>query len=185
MTVTRARPTADQVTVIERRLLERPDDIRAAARGFAKAFKEQADELRRSKPNEPDRLAQWDDLIAFFEKMAAGLGDLADALDQAFKTPVAAAPSEPIFLGKAAEIAHQLQLGAIDWLEKNRTVVIDVPIRFALLCGGISFLHWLDADSIQAIAALGWLARSRGSENKKKKPLGKKKGGNRPSKKAP
>jgi hypothetical protein len=72
--------------VIERKLLERPDDIREAARNLSDAFRNQAHELRKSKPNEPGQLAQYENLLSFFEQMAAGLADLADALDRAFST---------------------------------------------------------------------------------------------------
>jgi hypothetical protein len=156
--------------VIERRLLERPDDIIAASRGFAEGLKRQADELRASKPNEAGPLAQYDDLIAFLDKMVSGLAELADALDQAFKTTAAAQhPSpEPIFLGKAAEIARRLHLGAMDWLEQNSTTVFNVPCR-------ISTLHWIGADSITAIGTLGYLVRSKEDKKRRqeKKPLGK------------
>ncbi len=97
--------------VIERKLLERPDDIRKAARNFAQAFADEANRLRNSKPNESGRLAQHDSLVSFFEQMATGLTDLADALDRAFSSATADHPSpEPILLGKAAEVARWLQV---------------------------------------------------------------------------
>jgi hypothetical protein len=164
--------------VIERRLLERPDDIIAASRGFAEGLKRQADELRASKPNEAGPLAQYDDLIAFLDKMVSGLAELADALDQAFKTTAAAQhPSpEPIFLGTAAEIARRLHLGAMDWLEQNSTTVFNVPWRISVFCAGIAFLHWIGADSFTAIGTLGYLVRSKEDKKRRqeKKPLGKK-----------
>jgi hypothetical protein len=52
----------------------RSDDV-------SREFTAQVEELKKSRPNESDRLAQYDDLVAFFEKMAAGLSTLADALE--------------------------------------------------------------------------------------------------------
>ena len=46
---------------------------------MSREFTAQVEELKKSRPNESDRLAQYDDLVAFFEKMAAGLSTLADA----------------------------------------------------------------------------------------------------------
>jgi hypothetical protein len=165
-------------SVIERRLLERPDYIIAASRGFAEGLKRQADELRASKPNEAGPLAQYDDLIAFLDKMVSGLAELADALDQAFKTTAAVQPPspEPIFLGKAAKIARRLHLGAMDWLEQNSTTVFNVPCRISVFCAGIMFLHWIGADSLPAIGTLGYLVRSKEDKKRRqeKKSLGKK-----------
>jgi len=117
---------AASIQIIERRLLERPDDIRAAARSLADAFKE---------PNEPRQLAQYQNLRDFFEQMAAGLADLADALDRAFSSATGSPASspEPIFLGKAAEIARWLQNLTHRWLEEIGTDVIGVPVRIGLL----------------------------------------------------
>jgi hypothetical protein len=86
-----------------------PAEILEAARNLAKEFKNQADELRAAKPNDPARLDSYDDLLAFFEKMAAGLASLADALEQAFETRGDSSQPEPILLGNAAKIARELQ----------------------------------------------------------------------------
>ena len=163
--------------VIRRRLLERPDDIRETARNLSDAFRNQANELRRSKPNEPGQLAQYESLLSFFEQMAAGLTDLADALDRAFSSATASPrPSpEPVLLGKAAQIARALQLRTQQWIEEMGTAVIDVPVRIGVLCAGIAFLHSIGADSLGAIAALGWLVRPRGEKKTARKPSNKKK----------
>jgi hypothetical protein len=162
------RQRASARIVIERKLLERPDDIREAARNLSQAFEAQANELRKSKPNELGRLAQYENLTSFFEQMAAGLADLADALDRAFASP----GPEPLFIGKAADIARALQLRVQQWIEKTGTDVVDVPIRIGLLFGGISFLHGIGADSLPAIGALSWLIRPRRENATAKKPVG-------------
>jgi hypothetical protein len=144
---------AARIEIIRQRLREQPNDTRAAARGFAELFKEQARELWEGKmPNEPGPLSQYENLRNFFEQMAGGLAELADALDRA---------SEPIFLGKAAEIVHGLQGITLQWLEKIGTDVIDIPFRAGILCGGIAFLHGLGADSAAAIAALWSVCRGK------------------------
>ncbi len=145
--------------IIERRLLERPDDIRAAARNLAHAFEQQVKELREGIiPNEPIPLAQYKNLLDFLEQMAGGLAELADALDQAFSSATDSPTSspEPVLLGKPAEIVRWLQGLTQRWREEIGTSIISVPIRFGVLLGGIEFLHWLGADSAAAIGAL-WL----------------------------
>ena len=83
--------------------------------------------------------------------MAAGLADLADALDRAFATST----PEPILVGRAAQIVTKLQLETAAWLEKIGTDVIDVPARVGLLVGGGVFLHSLGVDSEALFGALG------------------------------
>jgi hypothetical protein len=78
---------------LEQRLSARSVDIRNSARALSQAFAEQAEILKGSKPNETDQLRTYNDLVAFFEKMAAGLSRLADALDRAIE-----APAKPVFL---------------------------------------------------------------------------------------
>ena len=135
-------------------LSERPAEIRDAARALSREFTAQVEELQRSRPNEPDHLAKHDDLVAFFEKMAVGLATLADALDRAVSAAAEGKP-EPAFLGQAAEVVRQLQLGAMEWLEKNRTTVIEVPFRIGLFGFGLTFLHAIGLDGAVATYMLG------------------------------
>jgi hypothetical protein len=147
---------------IERKLLERPDDIRAAARNLADEFEQQAKELREGNiPNETGSLAQYEDLLDFLAEIAAGFAELADALDRAFSSVAGSTASspEPIFLGQAAEIVRWLQGRANQWLGEIGTNAINVPVRVGVLCSGIGFLHWLGADSPAAIGALWWTCK--------------------------
>jgi hypothetical protein len=156
---------------MRRKLLERPNDIREAARNLSEAFKIQTNELRGLKPNEPGQLAQYENLVSFFELMAAGLADLADALDRALNSATTSSPSpEPVLLGKAAETARWLQLRLQQWLEETGTAVIDVPVRIGVLCAGVAFLHSIGADSFGAVGTLGWLVRPRETKLKPTKP---------------
>ena len=63
----------DIAAKVERRLGERPTEIREAARKLSKTIADQIAELNASKPNEADRLAQQNDFIAFLQTIAAGL----------------------------------------------------------------------------------------------------------------
>jgi hypothetical protein len=152
---------ATELGPIERRLFERPADIRDAARALSREFTTQVEELNRFKPNDSDSLAKHNDLVAFLKRMAAGLADLADALEQAVSNGTDDRP-EPVFLGTAGKIAKQLNLGLMEWLEANRTLVIEVPIRITLFGLGVAFLHSIGADGIPAITALTTLVLKRG-----------------------
>jgi hypothetical protein len=153
---------AASIQIIQRRLLERTDDIRTAARNLAHAFEQQVKELREGNiPNEPVPLAQYKNLLDFLEQMASGLAELADALDRTF-TSTADSPAsspEPVLLGKPAEIVRWLQGLTQRWREEIGTNIVSVPIRFGVLLGGIEFLHWLSADSAAAIGALWWTCK--------------------------
>lgn len=148
-------------------LSERPAEIRDAARALSQEFTAQVEELKRSRPNDPDRLAKHDDLVAFLDKMAAGLSTLADALDRAVKEASEGKP-EPVFLGKAAEVARQLQLGAIEWLEQNRTTLIEVPIRMGLFGLGLAFVHALGVDGNLVTTLIAGLALKQAPKSRKR-----------------
>jgi hypothetical protein len=151
-------------------LSERPAEIRDAARALSQEFMAQVEELKRSRPND-DRLAKHDDLVAFFEKMAAGLSNLADALDRAVNEATEG-KLEPAFLGTAAEVVRQLQLGAMEWLEKNRMTVFEVPFRIGLFGLGLAFVHALGVDNHFVEGLIAYLVRKSaqlGSDAPKKK----------------
>jgi hypothetical protein len=50
-------------------------ETREAAQALSKAIADQIAELNASKPNEPDRLVQQNDFVAFLQTIAAGLDD--------------------------------------------------------------------------------------------------------------
>jgi hypothetical protein len=133
-------------------LWERPVEIRDAARALSQEFTAQVEELKRTKPNDPDALAKYDDLVAFLEKMAAGLNNLANALDQAV-TKAADGKPEPVFLGTAAAVARQLQLGMMEWLEEYRTTIFDVPIRLGLIGLGLTFVNEISGPYVASLTA--------------------------------
>ena len=145
---------------IRRRLSQHPADIRDTARTLAREVNEQIQELKRSTPNEADRLAAHNDFMAFLEKMAVGLNKLADAVDQAIADG-SDGKLEPVFLGTAGKIARQLHVGLMECLEANRTLVSEIPIRVGLFGLGVAFLHSIGADSLGAIGGLTALALRR------------------------
>ena len=157
-----ASPGPPVTASIEQTLSDRPVEISNAARALVQEFLAQIEELKQSKPNDPGRLAQYDALIPFLEKMAAGLGNLADALD-ALVAPPGGKP-EPILLGKAADTARWLQKATTDWLEANKTIVIDVPVRLGLFGLGIAFVHMLGIDGAAVTASLAYLAGLRSTQ---------------------
>jgi hypothetical protein len=153
---------------IIRRILEDPASIRDAARALHDEIAAQIDELKRTRPND-ERLADHDDLIGFLEGIAAGLAELSEAIDHVLTTNTVDGKSEPAFLGKAAEIAHQLNLGVMEWLEDHRTTVIDVPIRFGLFGLGMVFMHALGVEGNAVTAAVAYFAGKRGTAKKRSK----------------
>jgi len=153
---------------IERRISEQPAAIRDSARALSKELKSQADELKQHRPNDPDRITQRDNLVGLFEHMATGLANLADNLDQAISKASEGKP-EPVFLGKAADVAHGLHLRLMEWLEENRTTLFEVPFRVGIFAAGVAFLYYIGADSAAALGALGYVvgtAKKKGGENK-------------------
>jgi hypothetical protein len=108
--------------VIESRLAEQPAAIRDLARALSKEFNSQSNELKQQRPNDPDRIAQRDNLVVLLEKTATGFANLADNLDQAIRKGSTDKP-EPVFLGKAGEIVQLLHFEFMAWLKENRTAV--------------------------------------------------------------
>lgn len=155
-------------SVIESRLTEQPVAIRNTARALSKEFKSQATELKQQRPNDPDRIAQRENLVVLFENMATGLANLADNIDQAIVKASEDKP-EPVFLGKAAEVVQQLHFEFMTWLKENGTAVFDVSFRVGIFLTGAVFLHSLGADSVTAVGALGYILKSLLSKKKGRK----------------
>jgi hypothetical protein len=150
-----AAPSSDLAAPVEHRLAERSAEIREAARALSKAIADQIVELNAFKPNEPDRLAQQNEFVAFLQSIAAGLDSFAESIDRA----IAAGPGEkpePILLGKAGEIAGQLSAAVAEGLERNRTYIVDCAIKFGVFAAGFTFLHAIGVDGYiaSALAAL-------------------------------
>src|SRR6266566_18053 len=155
---------AANARIIERSLSERPADIRDAARALVKEIRDQVEQLHRSKPNDEDGLAKHNEFVAFLERIATGLAELADALDQAVKASPDGRP-EPVFLGKAARIAEQLNIGMMEWLEANRANVAGCTLRIGLIGAGYLFLNACGLDGNIAAIVSGLV--NRGFANKK------------------
>jgi hypothetical protein len=164
MSVSRAGSSAPIAqSAVERRIAERASDIRDAAHALSKAFTEQLDLLRKSKPNDPARLPDYEDLVAFFERMASGLAKLAGTLDELMEAVASKSDREPLFLGKAAEIAEQLNIGLMEWLEQNRSKVFDYPIKLSLFAGSLLFLHHFAIDTDTVLKIVGGYILGRAS----------------------
>src|SRR5262249_9376984 len=161
-------------SVIERRLSEQPAAIRDIALALSEEFRSQTSELKQQRPNDPDRIAQLDNLVVLSGNMASGLAHLAENLDQAITKGSKGKP-EPVFLGKAAEVVQRLHFGLMGWLKENKTEVFDVSFRVGIFLIGVAVLQSLGADSV-TVTAVGALAHILKSPASKKKG-GKKKGG--------
>ena len=164
MTVNRGVAGAAEATV-EHRLGERPTEIREAARRLSEAIADQITELHRSTPNDPDRLVQQNDFVAFLETIADGLNSLADALDGTAALGLTETP-RPILLGKAAEIARDINTAIVEGIERNRSYIVDCSIRFCLYAAGFELLHAIGVDLFTASV----VAARRMSACRRKKP---------------
>jgi hypothetical protein len=145
-----ASASADETALALRRaLVARPVPIRDSARALAQALKEQAVELQHSKPNEPEKLLEYEKLITFIADTSDGLAVLADTIDSAIQN--GSDTPEPVLLGKAAEIARELQVGAMEWLQANRTTVFEGAFRLGLFGLGIAFVSALGIEVSPAV----------------------------------
>ena len=61
----------------DRNLQERATEIRDAARVLAKTMREQVAEWMASRPNDPETLTRYDDMLAFLERVACELERMA------------------------------------------------------------------------------------------------------------
>jgi hypothetical protein len=128
---------AARVLSIGRNLAAHAVESRAAAQALHQATQHQIADLRDKRSNDPDVV----ELIDFLEWLATGLSQLAETLDRAIAQP---GLDEPMFLGNAAKIAEQLQLGLMEALEKNRVRIFEV----GACVGTAVFLNWLGGESL-------------------------------------
>jgi hypothetical protein len=105
---------------------ERPADIEAMARELGHQFEQQAERLR----GKNSRSKEEDELFDFLRLMATRLNELADAIKDAMARPA----EEPIFLGKAAKIATELETGFLEFVTKHRVHVWEVGAIGVALC---------------------------------------------------
>ena len=171
LSVNRASPGPTPIDIgaaAERRLSERPAEIRQAAQALSKAIADQIEQLNASKPNESERLVQQNDFVAFLREIAAGLDALAESLDRAIAAGSAQSP-EPVLLGKSAKIVRKLSAAVTEGLERNRTYIVDCTIRFGMFATGFAFLHACGVDGYIAgvVAALMNVKLSKGGDSKK------------------
>jgi Pentapeptide repeats (8 copies) len=140
------------IEAIQRALVARPLPIRDAARALAGALKRQAVELQHVKPNEASKLEEYEGLIKFINETSDGLQSLADTIDSAIQaTPQGS--SEPVLLGKAAEIANGVHARAMEWLLANSATVFDGAFRLGLFGLGMAFVSALGIELSPAVTA--------------------------------
>lgn len=140
-------------TLIEECLAANPGQIRDMARGLAKGFRDEIARLNRSRPNDPERLANHEEQTKFLAKAATELDRFAGALDDAITLEDTSGPDQT-FIRKAAEIAKKLYESLIKFLAKNHSAAWTLSIKVTLLLGGVSFLTAIGANTPFAIGAL-------------------------------
>jgi hypothetical protein len=113
-------------------------DNLAAAQVLLHATQAKIAELRDARLND----SETTDLIKFLEWLAQGLTQLVDNLDRAI-----AQPTEPMFLGTAADIARQLKLGLFEAIEQRRVRVWEVGAIVGVAC----FLSSLSGEKLASI----------------------------------
>jgi hypothetical protein len=129
----------DSVSV-ERRLSERPEDIRAAAHALSRAISEQIDELNALKPNDPDALTRQEMFVAFMQRIAAGLDELAASLERISVEPPAS--RGPLY-AKSAAIARSLGKSVMKGLEENQASMMACSLRLPVVMAGTFLFHLL------------------------------------------
>jgi hypothetical protein len=160
-----ASPGTQAAAIIERRLSERPTDIRDAARALSKAIADEIERLNAVRPNDHEPQARHDDFVGFLRQIADGLNRLADTIDRAIAAGSAASP-EPILLGKAAEAARKFGDAVTEGLERNRTYITDCTIQFSVFAAGFTFLHACGIDGMIAGIVGGLMSKASKAKNK-------------------
>lgn len=137
---------------VERRLSEHPQDIREAARGLSRAISEQIDELNALKPNDPDALSRQETFVAFMQRIATGLDELAASLERISIEP---STSRGPLYAKSAAIARGLGKSVMKGLEENRASIMACSLRVPVVFASTGLLHLLGVspDMAAAIAA--------------------------------
>ena len=157
---------AEAVRAISRTIASNPGLIRTTARGLAAEFAREVEDRQRTKPNGKEALERYERLISFLDTTARGFTELADALDEgmAAKSDVV----EPVFLGKAAAIAHQLQSDCSAWLADNHGMIIEGAVKIGLFGYGMMFLGLLGAEhNLAAVGAVGTIVATLGKRSRK------------------
>jgi hypothetical protein len=129
-----------ETLAVERRLAERPQDIREAARALSRAISEQIDELNALKPNDPDALTRQETFVAFMQRIVVGLDELAASLERISVEPPAS--RGPLY-AKSAAIVRSLGKSVTKGLEENRASIMACSLRVPVVLAGTGLLHLL------------------------------------------
>ena len=124
---------------VERRLSERPEDVREAARALSRAISEQIEDLNALKPNAPDALSRQETFVAFMQRIATGLDELAASLERISIEPSA---SRGPLCAKSAEIVRSLGKSVTKGLE-NGPSIMACSLRVPVVLLGTGLLHLL------------------------------------------
>jgi hypothetical protein len=145
--------------VIARALSAKPDAIRNAARSLVSSIEDQIEFINASASNDEGMLRRQRDFVNFLKSLTEELSKLADSLDTAIAGGSVNKP-EPIFLGKAAEIATRLQVTSSNWIEAHLEGLVDFSIRLGLVATGYQFLHLFNVPDASAGIVSAVLAKT-------------------------
>ena len=139
--------------IVEQRVSERPEEIRAAARALSRAISEQIEDLNASRLNDPDALDRQGALIEFLQRIAAGLDDLATSLEAVIE---AGSPeTQKSSSAKAATVARSLASFVREGFDKQRAAIQACVINGPLLAGSVLLFHALGVDPTVAFTGMG------------------------------
>jgi hypothetical protein len=137
---------------VERRLSERPEDIREAARALSRAISEQIEDLNASRLNDPDALDRQGAFIAFLQQIAAGLDNLATSLEAVIE---AGSPeTKKSSSAYAATVARSLATFVREGFDKQRAALQACVIQVPVLTGSVWLLHALGVDPTVAFTGV-------------------------------
>ena len=131
------RFSVGETVSVERRLSERPEEIREAARALSRAISEQIEDLNASKPNDPDALTRQEKFIGFMQRIAAGSDELAESLERVSNE----VPASRGVLSKSAEIALRFGKSVMNGLEENRATILACSLRAPVIAATTCLLH--------------------------------------------
>jgi hypothetical protein len=122
--------------------------VRAAARALSKAIGNQIDELNASRLNDPDSLDRQGAFIAFLQRIAAGLDNLATSLEAIIDA--GSSETKRSALADAGVAARGLVTFFREGFDEQRAAIQACVIHVPLLTGSVALLHALGVDPTTA-----------------------------------
>jgi hypothetical protein len=154
---------AARAATFDIKLSEQPTDIRDATRRLAAAVRDQIEDLKQRPPYGVNDLKKFDEFVHFLENLAAGLNELANALDRLIEAN-AKGQNEPFFTEEARKIAQRLGAYVTEFA-KAHPIIADYSIKIGLAIAGYNFMRACGLDN-EAAGVVAILAQSASKKNK-------------------